>query len=219
MAELFPRESILSDSFTNHNTGNYLRHGINITTNRGCPQHSGETGTRLSSAIHKPLLSRYFLREGDACTQARIYQRDMIQVTFFLFVQRWIFIDAVMPCTSRTFRRLVQNLKEGINSDWQRYSPLTPNAKIAINKMSKNYTTYFLHAFRAKADNVCHVYPVEDCVNLGGSRVRCTQGRKVSAPKAPLTLGSREARSPRNFANLGSQKCHLPRFLRGIFSK
>ena len=84
MAELFPRESILSDSFTNHNTGNYLRHGINITTNRGCPQHSGETGTRLSSSIHKRLLSRYFLREGDACTQARIYQRDMIQVFFFI---------------------------------------------------------------------------------------------------------------------------------------
>ena len=83
MAELFPRESILSDSFTNHSTGNYLRHGINITTNRGCPQHSGETGTRLSSAIHKRLLSRYFPREGNARTQAIIYQRDMIQVIFF----------------------------------------------------------------------------------------------------------------------------------------
>ena len=31
---------------------------------RGCPQHSGETGTRLSSAIHWRLLSRFFLREG-----------------------------------------------------------------------------------------------------------------------------------------------------------
>ena len=31
---------------------------------RGCPQHSGETGTRLSSAIHRRLLSRFFLREG-----------------------------------------------------------------------------------------------------------------------------------------------------------
>ena len=31
---------------------------------RGCPQHSGETGTRLSSEIHRRLLSRFFLREG-----------------------------------------------------------------------------------------------------------------------------------------------------------
>ena len=37
---------------------------------RGCPQHSGETGTRLSSAIHRHPLSRFFLREGDVCTQA-----------------------------------------------------------------------------------------------------------------------------------------------------
>ena len=39
---------------------------------RGCPQHSGETGTRLSSAIHRRLLSRFFLTEGgDFCTQAK----------------------------------------------------------------------------------------------------------------------------------------------------
>ena len=31
---------------------------------RGCPQHSRETGTRLSSAIHRRLLSRFFLRDG-----------------------------------------------------------------------------------------------------------------------------------------------------------
>ena len=31
---------------------------------RGCPQHSGETVTRLSSEIHRHLLSRLFLREG-----------------------------------------------------------------------------------------------------------------------------------------------------------
>ena len=31
---------------------------------RGCPQHSGEMGTRLSLAIHRHLLSRFFLREG-----------------------------------------------------------------------------------------------------------------------------------------------------------
>ena len=44
------------------------------------------------------------------------YQRE---ISCFSFVQRWIFTDAVMQCTSRTFRRLVRNLKGGINSDWQ----------------------------------------------------------------------------------------------------
>ena len=51
-------------SFTNHNTENYLRHDINVTTNERLSQHSGETGTRLSWAIHRRLLSRFFLREG-----------------------------------------------------------------------------------------------------------------------------------------------------------
>ena len=38
---------------------------------RGCPQHSGETGTRLSSAIHRRLFSRFFFwGRGDVCTQA-----------------------------------------------------------------------------------------------------------------------------------------------------
>ena len=31
---------------------------------RGCPQHSGETVTRLLSAIHRRLLSLFFLRKG-----------------------------------------------------------------------------------------------------------------------------------------------------------
>ena len=30
------------------------------------------TGTRLTTAIHRRLLSRFFLREGDVCTQANI---------------------------------------------------------------------------------------------------------------------------------------------------
>ena len=45
-----------------------------------------------------------------------IYQREIYSCVF-LFVQRWIFTDAVMLCTSRTLRRLVRNLKGGINSD------------------------------------------------------------------------------------------------------
>ena len=46
-------------------------------------------------------------------------------------------------CTSRTFRRLVRSLKGGINSNWQGYSPLTPNAKIVINKSRKTTQPFF----------------------------------------------------------------------------
>ena len=43
-AELFPGES--RGSFTNHNTGNYFRHGINITTNqRQSPTFRGNGNT------------------------------------------------------------------------------------------------------------------------------------------------------------------------------
>ena len=45
-----------------------------------------------------------------------IYQREIIEVTF-LFVLRWIFIDAVMPFSYRAFRRLLGILKGGINSN------------------------------------------------------------------------------------------------------
>ena len=38
---------------------------------RGCPQHSRETGTRLSSANHRSLLSRFSWGRGDVCTQAK----------------------------------------------------------------------------------------------------------------------------------------------------
>ena len=31
---------------------------------RVCPQHSGETETQLTVAIHRRLFSRFFLREG-----------------------------------------------------------------------------------------------------------------------------------------------------------
>ena len=37
---------------------------LTLQSIRGCPQHFGETGTRLSSAIHGRLLSQFFLREG-----------------------------------------------------------------------------------------------------------------------------------------------------------
>ena len=69
-----------------------------------------------------------------------------------------------MPCTSRTFRHLDRNFKGGINSDWQEYSSLTPNAKIAVNK-SRKTTQHFVHTpSELKMIAVCHVYPVEDCV-------------------------------------------------------
>ena len=45
-----------------------------------------------------------------------ICQREIIEV-ISLFVQRLIFIDAVVTCTFSAFRRLVRNLEGGINSD------------------------------------------------------------------------------------------------------
>ena len=70
-----------------------------------------------------------------------------------------------MPCTSRTFRRLVRNLKGGINSDWQdtRIFPINTECKNCHQQESKSCTTFSPHAFRAKGDSMCHVYPVEDC--------------------------------------------------------
>ena len=44
---------VFCDLFTNHDIGNYLRHGILVQPIRGCPQHSGEIGTQLSLAIHR----------------------------------------------------------------------------------------------------------------------------------------------------------------------
>ena len=49
--------------------------------------------------------------------------------------------------------------------------PINTECKNCHQQESKNYTTFCPHAFRAKGDSMCHMYPVEDCVNLGGSRV------------------------------------------------
>ena len=56
--------NLFRGSFSNHNTRNYLRRGINVTTNQRLSQHSRETVTRLLSAIHRRLLSLFFLRKG-----------------------------------------------------------------------------------------------------------------------------------------------------------
>ena len=48
-----------------------------------------------------------------------------------------------MSFSYRAFRRLVGILKGGINSDWQGYSPLTPNANIAIKKGRKTAQHFF----------------------------------------------------------------------------
>ena len=47
---------------------------------RGSPQHSGETGTRSSSAIHRRLLSQFFLTEGGLLYTG--YQMNI----FYLFI-------------------------------------------------------------------------------------------------------------------------------------
>ena len=57
---------------------------------RGCPQYSGETGTQLSSAIHRRLLSRFFLREKERRYTG--YQREvslLIGIPFHIFHYCW----------------------------------------------------------------------------------------------------------------------------------
>ena len=73
---------------------------------------------------------------------------------------------AVMPYTSRKFRRLVRNLKGGINSDWQdtRTFPINTECKNCHQQELKNYTTFSPHAFRAKGDSRVSRVP---CGRLG----------------------------------------------------
>ena len=52
-----------------------------------------------------------------------------------------------------------------------RIFPINTECKNCHQLESKIYTTFFPHAFRPKADSMCHMYPVEDCMNLGGTRV------------------------------------------------
>jgi len=69
----------------------------------------------------------------------------------------------------RTLRCLVRNLKGGINSDWQGYSPLIPNAKIAINKSRKttHHFIYTLSDLKMIACVTCTLWKIA----LRGSRV------------------------------------------------
>ena len=45
-----------------------------------------------------------------------------------------------------------------------RIFPTNTECKNCHQQWSKNYTAFCPHAFRAKGDSMCHVYPVEDCV-------------------------------------------------------
>ena len=60
---------------------------------RGCPQHSGETGTRLSSAIHRRLLSRFFLREGGRLYTGYVVRENNLKQNISWFC--WPFVSAV----------------------------------------------------------------------------------------------------------------------------
>ena len=86
-ARSFP--GVFWDSFTNHNTGNYLRHGINITTNQRLSPtlrgnvntiNDGDWQTSLSppfsegrglyTGYSQTSLFPIFFRGGGVCTQA-----------------------------------------------------------------------------------------------------------------------------------------------------
>ena len=97
-ARSFP--GVFWDSFTNHNTGNYLRHGINITTNQrlsptlrgnantikdgdwqtslsppfseGRGLYTGRSRRLLTQAIHKRLSSLFFLFLGEGASVHRL---------------------------------------------------------------------------------------------------------------------------------------------------
>ena len=63
--EVFPWESIPTFLHqSRHNTRNYLRLDMNTTTNQRLSPHSRETGTRLTTAIHRRLSPRFFWGEG-----------------------------------------------------------------------------------------------------------------------------------------------------------
>ena len=90
----FPPGNLFWGSFTNHYTGNYLRHGINITTNqRLSPTFRGLTGTRLSSAIRRRLLSRFFLREVGTSVH-RLHESG--------YFWNWYFLTRIGRPSSRT---------------------------------------------------------------------------------------------------------------------
>ena len=63
--EVFPWESIATVLHqSRHNTRNYLRLDMNTTTNQRLSPHSRETGTRLTTAIHRRLSPRFFWGRG-----------------------------------------------------------------------------------------------------------------------------------------------------------
>ena len=65
------------------------------------------------------------------------------------------FQDIQTPCSQ--FKR---KNKFGLT----RIFPPNTECKNCHQQGSKNYTTFCPHAFRARSDSMCHVYPVEDCV-------------------------------------------------------
>ena len=84
------------------------------------------------------------------------------RLVVFFFVQRWIFIDGyadVLPGHSDAWFAI---WKERQSQD-TRIFPINTECKNFHQQESKNFTTFFPHAFRAKGDRMCHVYPVEDC--------------------------------------------------------
>ena len=85
---------------------------------------------------------------------------------FFFYLSKGGFSLMRLSHLSRTFRRLVRNLEGRINSDWQdkRIFHINTESKNCHQQGSKKLHNICPHAFRAKGDSMCHVYPVEDCV-------------------------------------------------------
>ena len=60
---------------------------------RGSPQHSGETGTRLTTAIHSRLFSRFFSDRGGTSVH-RLRRKEVKSVELF-----WQFRSTAQKCS------------------------------------------------------------------------------------------------------------------------
>ena len=96
-------------SFTNHNTGNYLRHGIDITTNqRLSPTFRGNRNTIIVGDSQTSPLPIFFWGRGDVCTQA---------------IKSQIWLDTMRHLgRSLEWSILCSNLRKGWNVTKFRYS-------------------------------------------------------------------------------------------------
>ena len=108
------------DSFTNHDIGNYLRHGITLQPIRGFPSHSGGHGNTINDGDSQTSLSPFF-SEGMGASVHRLFNSstwtdESYRVSPREVLQSWL-INTVYHLRIRGEER---DLKDG---GWQLSSP------------------------------------------------------------------------------------------------